>query len=192
MAKKNEFKPDRLYSSWVSRLMPTRKQRKSMLKWTVYALLMLLLSALQDVLFSRVDVWGVTTELVPCGIILICLLEGSESGSVFALVGSSLFYFSGSAPGSYSIVLLTLSAIVVTIFRQAMLQSGLGAAIVCTALGLLLYECSTFLAAVMVDLTYWSRIIDFLKRAAVTLPAIPILYPISLAVGRIGGSTWNE
>ena len=45
MAKKNEFKPDKPQSGVLSKLYLTRKQRQSILKWLLYSLVLLVLSA---------------------------------------------------------------------------------------------------------------------------------------------------
>ena len=53
MAKKYEFKPDKPRSGILSKLFLTKQQRRSVLKWTLYAVMLVALSVLQDVLFSR-------------------------------------------------------------------------------------------------------------------------------------------
>ena len=108
MAKKFEFKPDKPRSGLMDKLYLTQIQRKNLLKWVLYVAVLLVLSLLQDVVFSKFHLFGATTELVPCGIFLICLMEGTESGSVFALLASCAYLFSGSAAGNYSLVLLTV------------------------------------------------------------------------------------
>ena len=192
MSRRNEFKPDKPYSNWLSRLMPTRRQRKTLLKWLLYLLVLLVLTRLQDVLLSRLRRLGAAAELGPCAIFLFCLIEGTESGSLFALITSLLYVFSGSAPGLYSMVLITVVAILVTVFRQAYLQKGFGAAMFCAALAMVLYEMLTFLVGMALGLTYWGRVTGFLITAALSLIAAPVLYPIGLSIGAIGGEIWNE
>ena len=75
MAKKYEFKPDKPNAGLLSKLYLTQKQRKSLLKWTIYGLLLVFLSVLQDVLLCRISIFGATTELVPCGICLQTMQE---------------------------------------------------------------------------------------------------------------------
>ncbi len=192
MAKRHEFKPDRPYSNWVSQLVPTKKQQKSMLKWALYLFVLLILSVVQDVLLSRARLFGATTELIPCAIFLFCLIEGTESGSVFALISSLLYLFSGSAPGIFSVVLITAIAVFISIFRQAYMRKSFSTAIWCTSLAMLLYELLTFAAGLALGLTYPGRIVGFLITAVLTAIAIPVLYPIGLSIGAIGGQTWKE
>ena len=108
MGKKYEFRPDKPRSSWLSKLHLTQLQRKIILKWGLYGLSLLILSQLQDVILCRFRLFGATTELVPCAIILICVMEGLESGSLFALIGSMVYVFSGSAPDTFAIAFLTV------------------------------------------------------------------------------------
>ena len=190
--RKKEFKADRPYSSWLSRLAPTKLQQKSILKWTCYGLVLLALAVIQDVICARNRVMGATTDLVPCGIFLFCLLEGAENGGVFALVSSLIYVFSGSAPGTYAIVLITFISLAITMFRQAFLQKGLSTAIICTAAGMLLYELSIFIMGLIQGVTIWSRLGVFLLTAALSLIAAPILYPIGMSIGSIGGESWKE
>lgn len=190
MAKKYEFRPDRPYSGFWGKLFLTRQQRRNVLKWTLYALALVALSVLQDVLLCRVRIFGATTELVPCGIFLICLLEGMESGCIFALVSAFLYYFSGSSPGLYSVTVLTFLAIGATWVRQSWLQRGFRAAMLCTAAAMVLYTLVCFAIGVFLGLTTFGRIGSFLLSALLTMVAAPAIYPVLKAIG--GGDIWKE
>lgn len=192
MAKKYEFKPDRPRSTWLSKLHLTNLQRKAMLKWGLYALVLLVLSLLQDVILCRFRLFGATTELVPCGIFLICVLSGTEQGCLFALISSALYLFSGTAPGPYSMVFITFLATGVCILRQGFLQKGFAAAMLCTAVAMVLYVFLNFAIALFLDLTYLARIAGPLITAALSLIAAPVLYPLLLRIGSIGGEAWKE
>ena len=72
---------------------------------------LLLISILQDVILCRFRLFGATTDLIPCAIILICIMEGVENGSVFALIASLIYQFSGSAPGMYAMVFITILSV---------------------------------------------------------------------------------
>ena len=190
MARKYEFKPDKPRSGFLDKLFLTQKQRRSLLKWGLYSLVLVVLSVLQDVLFSRMRLFGGTTELVPCGIFLICVLEGLEKGSVFALVTSLIYLFSGSAAGYYSVVFITVLGVLITAFRQSYLQRGFGAATLCTGTAMVVYEILVYVITIFLGHTPPNTFLSFLVTALVTLPAIPVLYPIFLSIG--GGDTWNE
>lgn len=192
MAKKYEFKPDKTDAGFWNKLYLTQKQRLSLLKWLLHTLVLLALSVLQDVIFCRLRLFGATTELVPCGIFLICILEGAESGSVFALLAAVVYLFSGSAGGTYTIVLIAALAVFAAIFRQGYLQKGFSAAMLCVTAAMVLYELTTFGMVLFLGLTTPARFGGFCITAALSLLAAPILYPIVKSIGTIGGETWKE
>lgn len=195
MAKKRrkyEFRPDKPRSGFLDRLFLTQKQRKSLLKWTLYGAVLLLLSVIQDTMLCKMRILDATTDLVPCAIVLICVLQGTETGSVFVLAASVLFVFSGSAPGAYVIAFLELLGVGAAAFRQAFLRKGFSAAILCTGVVFLIYEMAVFAVGVGMGLTTIDRVYRFLVTAGLTFVTAPILYPIVLSIGKIGGETWKE
>lgn len=192
MAKKYEFQPDKPRSSWLSKLYLTKLQRKNLLKWFLYGMILLVLSLLQDVVLCRFRLFGATTELVPVGILLICVMEGAQKGSVFALVASALYVFSGTAAGPHAMVGITIMAIVVCIFRQAYLQKTFFALLLCVAFAMVVYEALIFLVAIFLGNTFPDRWIGFAFTTGLSLIAVPILYPLVAFVSSIGGETWKE
>ena len=190
MARKNEFKPDKPYSGFWEKLLLTRLQRRALLKWCLYSLVLVVLSVLQDVLLCRVHIFGATTELVPCGVFLVCLLEGADRGCIFVLVASLLYLFSGSAAGIYVILFMTAVAIGATWLRQRYLQSGFGAAMVCTGAAMLVYELAVFIIGAFLGLTTIGRVGSFLLTALLTMIPAPAIYLVLRAIG--GGDIWKE
>lgn len=191
MKKKNEFRPDKPQTSFLSYLVLTKTQRRSLLKWGLYTAVLLFLSVLQDVVLSQMWVLGATTELIPCAIFLICIMEGAQRGSVFALTASLLYLFSGTAPGPYAMVAITFYSVGVCIFRQAYLQESFSSAMLCTAVAMLLYVLTNFVFGLFLGLTLPSRFHGFLITAGLSLLAVPILYPLLKAIGKIGGQSWK-
>ena len=192
MAKKWEFRPDKPRSGLLSKLYLTKNQRRSLWKWCLYSLALLALSVLQDVVFSRIRIYGATTELVPCAIFMIVMLEGAQSGCIFALVASLVYLFSGTAPGVYAMVFIVFAGLGVCIFRQTYIQKGFGAALVCTAVAMLLYEIAVFGMGLFLGLTIPARFAGFMITTGLTLVAAPVLYPILLSIGTVGGEVWKE
>jgi hypothetical protein len=192
MAKKIEFRPDKPRGGLLSKLYLTKKQRRDLLKWCLYGLVLLVLSVLQDVILSRVRVYGASTELVPCGIFLICILEGTQTGSVFALVSALVYLFTGTAPGTYAMVFIVVLGVLVCVFRQTYLQEGFGTAVLCTAAAMLLYELAVFAIGLFLGLTTPARLGGFCTTAALSLLAVPVLYPIAISIGTLGGGAWKE
>lgn len=190
--KKHEFRPDKPQVKALSKLYITAVQRKSILKWFLYAMVLLVLSVVQDVILCRLRIFGATTELVPCAIFLICLIEGTERGSLFALISSLVYLFSGTAVGAYAMVLITVLAVFMTMFRQGYLQKGFAAAMLCTAVAILAYELAVFAIGVFLGHTYPGRIVGFCVTAGLSFLAAPILYPLVQLIASIGGDTWKE
>lgn len=192
MARKNEFKPDKPRSGLLSKLYLTQKQRMAILRWTLYSLLLLVLSVLQDVMLCRVRIFGATTDLVPCGIFLICILNGMHQSCFFALMASLFYLFSGTAPGPYCIALIVFISVLVTYFRQSFLQKSFSAVMLCITLAMALYELTVFFASLLMGLTVLQRVSVSGLTAGLTLLTAPALYPLVKAIGTIGGEIWKE
>lgn len=192
MARKNEFKPDKSRAGWLSKLYVTPKQRRAILKWLLYSLIIMVLSLLQDVVFCNLRPFGASIVLVPCAIILVCLLEGAQSGCIFALIASLYYWFSGAELGGFAMVMITFLSVFMCMFRQGYLQKGFGAAMLCTSSAVLIYEMALFLLGAILGLTPWARFGGFLLTASISIATAPILYPLFLSIESIGGETWKE
>ena len=193
MANKNyEFRPDKTGSGLLSRLYMTRLQRLSALKWLLYSVVVLILSVLQDVVLCDLYVYGATTDLVPCAMLMICILEGAEDGSLFCLLTALVYLFSGSSPGYHVLVLLPVLGVGASIFRQSLLRKSFSATVLCAGTAQLIYEMAIFGMALFLNLTHVGRVHVALITWGLSLAVMPILYPILVSIGKIGGETWKE
>lgn len=192
MAKNSGFRQDKPHSGVLGKLYLTSRQRRIVAKWVCYALVLVMLSVLQDVIFSQMRIFGATTDLVPCGIFLICIFEGVHTGSVFALSAAVAYLFSDPGVGIYAMVLVVAVAVFFSIFREAYLQKGFGATMLCTAAAMFTYETAVFLIGLFLHQTYWQRIVGFLITATLSQLAAPLLYPMVSVIGKIGGDIWRE
>lgn len=192
MARKYEFRPDSDRKGLLQRLHLTQQQRRNLLKWVLYALLLVVLSVLQDVILTPIRLFGASTDLVPCAIMVICIAEGAEGGSLFALIASLLYLFSGTAPGPYAMVFITLLAIVVSAFRQGYLRKGFAASMLCTGAAMLVYELAVFFVGLFLKLTAPARLMNFVFTAVLSMLAAPLLYLLAKAISAIGGQSWKE
>lgn len=190
--RKYEFRPDTVRNDILGKLLLTRKQRKTLLRWTLFGLVCLVALLLQDVVMSRVSIFGATTDLVPCCILTICILQGAESGCVFALSASVFFFLSGSSPGAQCIPLITALAVFAAMFRQAYLRQGFATLMLCLVLSLMLYELASFGIALFLGHTLTARLGTTCLSGLITLITAPLLYPILTSIGKIGGETWKE
>lgn len=190
--RKHEFKPDKPASSTLSKLYMTPRQRQKLLKWVLIGLLLVLLSLLQDVVFSRLRISGAAFDLVPCGILLGCILMEPETAGVFALTSSTLYHFSGTAPGVYSIALLTALGILLCIFRRSYLKKGFFSTFLCASFGILTYKLAVFGINLFLGVTLAARFGVFCLGVGLTVASVLPLYPIFLSICNIGGETWKE
>ena len=178
MARKSEFRPDKTGASLLSKLYLTRLQRLKLLKWALYTLVLLVFSVLQDVIFSKTNLFGATVDLVPCGILTACVLFGTETGSVFTVIAGFLYLFSGSAPGYHVPAVLTLFGVTAAALRQNYLQKSFGSTLICSAGALMLYELAVFIWSFLFGLTRLERLLPIVLTGILTLPVIAVLYPI--------------
>ena len=96
LSKQSEFKPDPRQNSLSGLFHVTQLQKQRMLKWTLYVLTGILLLTIQDVIMSRVSIFGATTDLPVVYILLITVIEGVDVGSLFVLFASTIYYFAGA------------------------------------------------------------------------------------------------
>ncbi len=190
--RKYEFKPDRTGSGALSKLFVTKKQRLSILKWVLSGILLVAASILQDVVLSRVQLFGTTVNITAALLLMHCIMLDPEVGSTFILSASALYWFSGSAPGVYVIALMTVIGVMAGIIRQGYLYDGFGSVIVCTACSFGLYELVVFGISAFLGLTTADRLPQHLLGAFLSICVLPLFYPVIKAIANIGGNTWND
>lgn len=190
--KQSDFKPDSQKISLPKLFHTTQLQRLRLAKWGLYILTLILLLTVQDVILSRFRFFGATTDLAVCGILLMTVIEGVDVGSLFVLITSTLYYFSGSAPGPYCIALLSFIGIAATLIRQAWLRRTKLSIVFCAGAALTLYELGLYIVGMALGLTRWDRIFSFLLTAAYSWAVMIPLYSLINKIGHIGGTTWKE
>ena len=190
--KKIEFRPDPTGHNWADKLRLTPLQRKSVLKWMLYSAVCVAGLVLQDSMLARLRLFGGCFDVTPALIVLICVLEGSENGSLFALLASMVYVFSGTGQGHYRIAMLTLAAVLATAFRQSYLRRGAGSDLICVGGAMVLYEMAVFTAGVVQGLTYRARWGVFLMTAIVSTLTAGAVYALLKYIGTIGGNAWKE
>ena len=190
--KRNEFRPDPTTSTWLKTRRLTRLQKLRLLKWVLYALIVMMCLVIQDVIMSQFRLFGATTDLAVGAILLITVIEGTDVGSLFVLIASMLYWFSGSAPTPVCIALLTAFGIGATMFRQMFWHRSRGTLTLCACLALTAYELGLFVTGIMQGLTYFGRLPSFLLTSAYTCLVMIPLYTLVNKTGLIGGNTWKE
>ena len=125
-------------------------------------------------------------------LLLACILLDPEIGSIFILIATMFYWFSGSAPGPYVIALLTVLGVFFAIVRHCYLHDTFGSAIVCAGAALFLYEAAIFGIGLFMGYTTLARWEDHAIKAAISLAAMPLMYPVFVSIGKIGGEVWND
>ena len=189
---KAEFRPDKRELTWLKSLYMTRQQRMTLLKWTLYSVLCLLLLVVQDVIMSRFKIFGSTTDLAVGAILLITMLEGGESGSLFVVIASTMYFFSGSSPGAFCIAAMTFLGVFTAVFRQMYWRRNFASIILCTVVIVMLYELISFGAGIAMGFTLFSRVGVFVVKGLLTCVTLLPLYPLVFTIGKIGGKEWKE
>lgn len=192
LRRQHEFRPDTPRISLPKLFHLTNLQRRSLLKWSLYTLVCVAALLIQDVVMSRFHFFGGTTDLAVCAILLITVIEGIDTGSIFVLIASLLYFFSGSSPGAFSVALLTIYGIAAAMFRQAFWHRNARSIILCTGICLMLYELSVFGAGLFLVLTHVGRLGMFLVTGLISCVLLLPLYPLIDRIGRLGGTEWKE
>lgn len=190
--KKYEFKPDPSGAGLLSHLYITQQQRRRLLRVFLNIVIVGLMMVVQDVILSRGRLLGATTDLVPGGILMMCVLQGTQTGSVFGLLAALGYWLSGSAPGVYVIVLITVLGIGGAAFRENYLRRGFLACMLCSWVTIFLYEMAVFGMGLFLRQTTAGRLPVFLLTAALSCAAVPVIYPPCAAIERLGGDVWKE
>ena len=190
--KKIEFRPDPTGHNWADKLKLTPLQRKSLLKWVLYSAVCVAGLVLQDSMLARLRLFGGFFDVTPALIVLICVLEGSENGSLFVLLASMVYVFSGTGQGYYCIAILTLAALLATAVRQSYLRRGAGSDLICVGGAMMLYEMGVFTAGVLQGLTYRARWGVFFVTAIISTLTAGAVYALLKYIGTIGGNAWKE
>ena len=176
LSKQSEFKPDPRQWSLSQLFHLTQLQKQRILKWTLYVLTGILLLTIQDVIMGRVSIFGATADLPAVYILLITVIEGVDVGSLFVLFASTIYYFSGSAPGPYCVGLLCAVGIVATLLRQAYLRRTKASIVICAGIALTIYEMGLFIVGIGLGLTRWDRVFSFLFTAAYSFGILILLW----------------
>ena len=187
-----DFKPDAKVSTWAKTSRLTALQRLRLLKWSLYAAVIIVSLVVQDVLMSQLNLLGGTTDLAVAVILLITVIEGTDAGSLFVLIASLFYYFSGSAPGAYCIGLMTVLGIAAVMFRQLYWHRSKGSVVLCAAIALMGYELGLFGIGLFEELTLWKHVSAFLLTGIYSCATLLAYYPLIYKIGLIGGNTWKE
>ena len=188
----SEFRPDKTPISLPKVFFWTQVQKARAAKWGLYILTMILTLTVQDVILGRMRLMGATTDLPAMLILLITVIEGVDVGSLYVLLASLFYYFSGTAPSPYCVILLSAIGIFTSLMRQAWLHRGKGSIVFAAGVGLMVYEFSLFVVGLGQGLTRFGRLPAFLLTGVYSWIVMIPMYDLINKIGLIGGSTWKE
>lgn len=174
------------------KLFLTASQRQILLKWVLFSLVYLVLQVAQDVIFSRMRIFGGVPDVVPGFLLLVCMLQGPVSGGLFSLVCGVFRTLSGAVLGPVSLVMVTGAGILLTILRKAYLWRELLPTLACCALGMLLNQLAVFGIGLFLGVTSSQYFGASMGGLAGELAAMLALYPLVRSLGQIGGNPWRE
>lgn len=167
----------------------TRAQWFGILKWTVYALALLLAIVLQSVILSRLRPFGCKLSTVPILLVCICLREGPEKGGLFVLLGSTFWALSGVDMGNLLMLSVTVCAVLAAVLCQTVLTNRISSAAICCFVTLLLSESLVYgyklLLGSVAPMNYLRML---LPGVGLSMLLFPLYYLLVKSISRIGGS----
>lgn len=110
--------------------------RDFFIKWLAYALALLPVWLLEELLFSRYPILGLTPMLLPLAAVAVATLEGASGGTGFALAVGILFDAAqGQVPGAFTL-LLALMGLCSGLLSRYILRQNLVGCFLCSLLTL--------------------------------------------------------
>ncbi len=178
----------------LQKLRITKKQWKNVLKWVLYAGAFAMTVVLQGVIFSRIPVFGAKVNLVPYFVGCVCIIEGADSGSFFALLASLAWALYGGDFGFVSVLVLTCGGMGLGLLMRDLLQKQILTCVLCCFVLCLCHDSAIFLLRLYLN-TVAARQYFRILLPSTLLGALscPVFYYLFGAIHRMGGNTaWNE
>lgn len=177
------------WQRWLQKLRITKRQARSLVKWAVYAALLGVLLVIQGVILSRLPIFGVKLNLIPCYILCVCVVEGADRGGVFALLAGTVWALCGADLGPVSIIVLTIWGLLTGILMERLFRNNIFTCLLCCFGGCLVNETVTFFLLLFLGrVTAFQYVRIALPAVAMSMVGCPIFYYLSRLITRIGGS----
>lgn len=166
----------------------TRRQWKSLLKWTFYSLLFLLVLVIQDVILAKHPLLEIKLHVVPLLIVCVCIREGPEGGGLFALLAALFWCLSGADYGNLSLAVVPIGSILAAVLCRAVLTVRFLPTLLSAFVISLLNETVIFVFKVVLTglpLSNWPEIL--LPGLLLSMPALPLFYFAVKGIHKTGG-----
>lgn len=166
----------------------TKRQWLGILKWSLYALLFLLVLIIQDVILAKHPPFGIKLKLIPVYIVCVCVREGPERGGLFALLASVFWCLSGADYGNLSVAILPVGSILGAVLCRAVLTVRFLPTFLCCAAVCLVNDSVIFaFKLVLTAISPGQYYKVLLPCVGLSLLSVPVLYFVVKAVSRTGG-----
>ena len=179
----------------------TKLQWQGILKWSLYALVLLALLLLQTVVLATRPVFGAKLCLVPIAVCCVCIREGPEKGGLFALLASLIWCLSGEDYGNLILAVLPIGSILAAVLCRAVLTDRFFPTALCCLVVSLLTASAVFAfklilppgasaangwqaKTVTVSLDNYWRVL--LPGVLISMLSFPPLYGLVKLISRIG------
>lgn len=178
----------------LKKLRLTKTQWKSILKWFCYAAALLVTMVIQSVILSRLPIFGSKVNLVPYFIGCVCIIEGPDSGSCFALIASLAWALSDGDYGFVSILVLTCGGMGVGLLLRDLLHPRLLTCVVCCFALCLCHDTAIFLLRLYLKTVTARQYLRIMFPGTLMgVLSCPVFYFLFRVIHRIGGdSLWTE
>lgn len=173
----------------LEKLRLTPRQWKNVAKWSLYALLFLVVMLIQTVTLGNVYIFGTGLSLLPIVCCCICLTESAGNGGIFVLFASTLWCLSGADLGSVWVLLWTVLSVLTAIFCRVLLNDRILSGAVCCFVMLLCCESLGFLVKRLLEhiagIYYLTKV---LPCVVLSMLCYPLIYWVVRSIARIGGT----
>ncbi len=158
------------------------------LRWALFAALVLLAYLVQTVVLGGRTFWGAKLSLVPVAAVSVALMCGAEQGSLFCLLCGVVYCFTGADMGALTLVAITFAGALAGGACEAFFKRHLLPCILFAALALLLSDGLSFLLKLYLGQTQPERFLTAaLPGMALSLASVLAFFPLSYCIAKIGG-----
>ncbi|MDD3165085.1 MAG: hypothetical protein PHS97_04430 [Oscillospiraceae bacterium] len=163
------------------------KRFKTVLRWCLFAGLLLLAMLLQTSLFALVRPFGLQMSLLPVMVACIAMRAAPESAALSSLFTGLVWCLSGADCGSLAIVTITVSGAACSMLAGQLLNRGLVTALLLSAMSLLLVDGAAALTHVYLGaLPPMLLATALLPALALSLVFCPVFYFVTWACAKVG------
>lgn len=171
----------------LDKLYITPRQWMHILRWSLYALLLLTAMLVQTVVLGNHTLWGAKPDFVPVVIACVCLREGAQRGGLFALLGSIFWALSGADMGSVYIIVLTVIPIWGTLlYKEFLFSRFLPCLVLCFLTLAVQHNVMFFLRFVYEPIDFNLYFTRLVPCVLVSLLAQPLCYWLVNCIVKIG------